>query len=272
MAALPLPIRAIGVGHLEQVAQQPPQPPGSSRRAASTSTGSASTVTWSGKSGCRRPGPGHGQPRCPIAHRLRSLGQRAPEQGPGRPDGPAAALSLSRSRFRSQPAVDPLLSGSAPAAPRPSTPPVPCASGRPGGPAPAAAPGPGRPGRHRTEPVQVLGGQPIGGGDQGGQLVGSPGGVPSRTGVRIHGENLSSPHPKASTKQQSVHNLPPTPPELAPRGQTANSSPHNVAVRTTPTRLGRISGSSARLARQVGAPLSGSDTISALAALVATPR
>ena len=151
--------------------------------------------------GCRGQHAGRGPGRwLAVGQGLGGRGQGTAEQGPGGPHQAAAAAPAPiRSRARSQPAVEPAwMPCSAPAAPRASTAassPSHWPSRRSSQPPQVQDPvGPGGVG----QPVQVLGGQLVDRGRQRRQPVRPAG----RMCVRVHGGNLSTPHPEHKHQPQ----------------------------------------------------------------------
>ena len=188
---------------------------GSSRRAASTSTGSASAVTWSGRSWVPWASTwAWATEMRPVGQGLGGGGQRAAEQGPGGPDTPRGGAGTHAQPAPQPAAVEPTCWPCRPRRrPRAST----AASSlsqwpsrrstsprstrtrsartrRPG------RPGPGRPARPRPRRVPPA----------------VPGRRPScrvECCVRVHSGNLSTPTPNASTKHHDLGttSLPPGP-------------------------------------------------------------
>ena len=172
---------------------------GSRRRAASTRTGSASVVSWSGSGGCRGPGRWHGPATAP--RRPGRCGPGAAEQGPGGPH-PAVGHPCPYPQPLTEPAgggagLDPLLGPGGPAGVQVGQ------LGQPVAVQPVQQPpqlkDPLGPDRVRAS-VQVLGGQVLDRRGQGGQPVWSPGRVPVRRAIRIcvrgHGRQPINPTPE----------------------------------------------------------------------------
>ncbi len=192
---------------------------GSSRRAASSRTGSASAATWSGRSWV------------PWASTWRGPGRWSPRPGPGRSRSGGRGTAPGRSAHswrrcrrscaagaRSQPAVEPAWTPcSAPAAPRAST----AARVR----QPLAFEAVGQPSQHldlsaraaSPSRSEVLGGQPVERRRQRRQPVRPA----ARMCVRVHGGNLSTPPPNTSTNTENVDNPAVTDFTRASKGSTA---------------------------------------------------
>jgi hypothetical protein len=170
---------------------------GSSRRAAATSPGSASAVTWAGRSWV----PAASTPAWAAESWPAARAWAVAVSGPRNRARTVrtlwwAAPAPMPSRRRSQPAVEGglevVFGAGGPAGIHPGQLGQPLSFQPAQQPPPLEDPlGPNRIG----EPGQVLGGQPLDGRGQGGQLIRRQ----SRMCVRVHGGNLSSPHPNTTT-------------------------------------------------------------------------
>jgi hypothetical protein len=208
MAPLPLRLGTVGVGDQLEVAKDPPQPRRiqPSGRRQQDRFGLDGEVVGEGL-GAVGQHPSMGDREIPTGQGSSRGGQGTPEQGPGGPHraggrpGPQAQPGPQPGRGRAS--LRGVLGAGGPAGIHPGEFLEPLAFQAVDQ---AAQPQHPRSPDRVGEAVQVLGGQRIDVGGQGGQPVHPLMRRWSRMCVRVHGGNLSSHHLKASTTTQSVDN------------------------------------------------------------------